>query len=357
MKQRERLLAAILGLGTLALVSYLALDRLFLAPAAECEMQIQEVDLKINEQLALKARQPAQEAHLRELAAQTFGEDDNRVGQRVRTVITDLVGLSGLSTTQSLRITPGGRAQNAYHEVVCQIQARGKLEPMVNFLFLMAQEPHLHRMDNLVLQPVGGSPGEVTLQVRYATLVLDPAKGEKLVLDAATKTVLDETTLESPERVPYDVIVARDLFRPYMPREPVVAVRPNPVGGGGGSVEPPPTRTSAPPSERVNDLSLYLGQPVVGLTNSDKYYKVGDELAGGKIVCVDYRPMPMPKDPQTLSMSRVIIRIGTDYYAVELGQSLSEKRVLPPAQLPPDLPKLQTVDPGPAPAPGAAAPK
>jgi hypothetical protein len=65
-----------------------------------------------------------------------------------------------------------------------------------------------------------------------------------------------------------------------------------------------------------------------------KTYKVGEDLMGGEIMMVDYRPMPMPGNPELVSNSRVIVRIGRDYFAVELGQLLDEKRKLQSDQLP-----------------------
>ena len=46
------------------------------------------------------------------------------------------------------------------------------------------------------------------------------------------------------------------------------------------------------------------------------------------------RPMPAPDDPAVLSPSRAILKINNRYYAVELGQTLAQKRVLEPEHLP-----------------------
>ena len=68
-------------------------------------------------------------------------------------------------------------------------------------------------------------------------------------------------------------------------------------------------------------------------------YKPGDELAGGKIVMIDYRKMPFPKKPALLSQSRVILIIGEDYWAIERGNTLADKHKLVPEQLPENLAK------------------
>jgi hypothetical protein len=68
-------------------------------------------------------------------------------------------------------------------------------------------------------------------------------------------------------------------------------------------------------------------------------YKTGDELAGGKIVSVDYREMPMP-DSFALSESRVIVQIGSEFFAIERGRTLADKRKLELDQLPRDIANL-----------------
>ncbi len=68
-----------------------------------------------------------------------------------------------------------------------------------------------------------------------------------------------------------------------------------------------------------------------------RVYGLGDDLAGGRIAVIDYRPMPMPSKPEILSGSRVILQTGQEYWAVELGQSVNEKRLLTSEQLPEQL--------------------
>jgi hypothetical protein len=56
---------------------------------------------------------------------------------------------------------------------------------------------------------------------------------------------------------------------------------------------------------------------------------------------VDYRPLPMPGNDGLKSFSRVILKIGTEYWAIERGQTLADKRRLIPDQLPETLMKAQ----------------
>jgi hypothetical protein len=95
---------------------------------------------------------------------------------------------------------------------------------------------------------------------------------------------------------------------------------------------------------KVVSLTEWQGAPEVHILNLTSMkihkFKPGDALSGGKIVMVDYRSRPRPGKPGLASYSRMILKIGFDYWAVDHGQTLAEKYQLGPDALPPDLPKL-----------------
>ena len=68
-------------------------------------------------------------------------------------------------------------------------------------------------------------------------------------------------------------------------------------------------------------------------------YKLGDQLAGGTVVCIDYRELPMP-DSFTLSESRVILKMGAEFWAIERGKTLADKHKLNAEQLPREVANL-----------------
>ena len=357
MIKRERILIGALGFAALVAVMYLAVNRVFLVPAAQRMVDAEAIIGKIKHANAQKSKEVAYQNRLKSLAAMTFGADENHVSELMRSRITELLGQSGLSA-QNLSLKPlvSSRVPGVYKEIGWTVRSRGKLSHVVNFVYLMAREPHLHRLDNLVLAPVPGGT-DVELQVKYGTLVLETAKGEKIETDRTAED-LPPGILQSGERLPYEVIASRNLFLPYIPGAP--------------AQKPPPAEPPRPPTEpgvpRVPEGRYRLvGLPTWGSTpdvlvrdaSTGKLatYKPGDDLAGGKIVTVDYRPMPLPNRPELLSASRVVLAIGADYYAVELGTSLAEKHPLAADQIPPGLPKLEAPPPtGPAPA-GALKPK
>ncbi|MCK5556756.1 MAG: hypothetical protein KAJ01_00145, partial [Candidatus Hydrogenedentes bacterium] len=132
-------------------------------------------------------------------------------------------------------------------------------------------------------------------------------------------------------------------FRPYLakpaPDPPRVAKQ--------NKAQHPTTRPSTDWGRfKVVDLSQWEDEKDIRIENTQnkaqprfRLYNVGDSLAGGTIVMVDYRIMPKPSQPELLSYSRLILKIGEDYYAVELGQTLAEKHRLRSKELPVPLRK------------------
>jgi hypothetical protein len=352
--RRQKILIGIAGLIALGFVMYLVVDRVFLVPAAQRMNDAKEVIAKINHARAEKKKEGTYQNRLKELAAMTFSLDENHSSEQVRSRVAEILGQSGLSA-QNLSLKPlvSSRVPGVYKEIGWLVRARGKITHVINFLYLLSREPHLHRLDNLILSPVPGGT-DVELQVKYGTLVLELPKGEKAETDRTAEDS-EPLVLQGAERGQYETIATRNLFLPYIPAAPVQ--KPPPAEGPRTPTEP--TAPRVPEGRyRLVGLPAWGGQPDVLI--SDAYsgkvasYKLGDDLAGGKIVTVDYRPLPLPSRPDVVSASRVVLQVGARYYAVELGTSLAEKRPLPDDQVPPNLPKLEAP---PAPQPAAAAEK
>ena len=222
MSNRERLVLAVGGLIVAAIgVSIGAVYLLFIWPADDCDVQARKWKEDIAKANALIAKQPQYEARLADLAGHVFGDDEMVVSEQVRTTVTNLLTMSGLST-QNLSLKPlvGTRVPNVYREIGWSVQTRGKLEQVINFMYLMTRETHLHRVDNVVLAPAPG--GEVSLQVKYATLLLE-MPGVKLATNTIKDQTLDPAILNSDEHHLYDIIATRDLLRPFIERPRRVA--------------------------------------------------------------------------------------------------------------------------------------
>ncbi|HUU10640.1 MAG TPA: hypothetical protein VM431_08895 [Phycisphaerae bacterium] len=341
MNNRGKILAGAVGLFGVGLIAYLSVDHLFLIPAAQRFNQARDLVEKIDLARAERDMEASYRTRLKTLAGATFGTDELKVSEKIRSRIAAVLTQSGL-TAERLTLKPlvGARVPGIYREVGWMVAVHGSLSRIVDFLYLMTKEPHLHRLGNLVITPTRGTT-DVELQVKYVTLVLHSPKGEDLV----TATVAegpDAAVLEGPERRQVQLIASRDIFRPY-----IAASRPEPT-----APTPTPTAPSSPQAPQVPvgryrlvGLPTWGGRPDVLIRDSASgniaSYKTGDELGGGTIVTVDYRSMPTPSKPEILSGSRVVLRVGSEYYAVELGRSLEEKYPLRPDQVPPGLPKLE----------------
>ena len=340
MSGRERVLAGTLGVMFASGIVYLGVRKLYVDRLAQREADT----IKVANDLAKLRRENRRVQGLAESisgwAALTFDDDELRVSTKLGAVLMALVERAGLSPEKlSLQPVGGARVRGAYREIGRTISVRGKIERIVDFLYLLEDEPHLHRLDNISITPVPKT-NEANLQVRYITVVLDGAPTGSTPTSGPTTTPSD---LDGEGRKLYDAIASRDLFRPYIQR---IVVPPPPP--------PPPT-----PTPRATPRAAPVAKPtpppdpgrfrLVGLpewrdkhdvivedtqTRQVRVYKAGETLAGGTLVMVDYRPLPSPANPQILSPSRAIVRVGPDYWAVELGQSLTHKRRLKPEQLP-----------------------
>ena len=339
MKKREKILPAILGVIAVLLILYMGLNVVLLAPARKLRIDTGRVLKTIAKMDKQKAIYEVGARRLNDLGRKTLPGDQNSTSEEIRSRIVQLLQESTLGG-RSMSLTPsaGVRFKDYYKEIGWIIRDQGPLASVMNFLYLLEAEPYLHRIDNLILAPVQHS-GEVKLQLRFATLLLMNPKGRKLPVTERVDFI--GADLEGAERKLYDVISHRDLFRPYL-RRVVVAKKPP------DKPEPAPQkkREQRPPAPQIPDyrvvsLSRWGPELEIHVTDNRKgdlqSLKPGDLLAGGKIVTIDYRAMPMANKQDVISPSRVILKLGSDYYAVELGQNVKDRRRLLDSELPDEL--------------------
>ncbi|MCD6364272.1 MAG: hypothetical protein J7M14_00175 [Planctomycetes bacterium] len=313
-----------------------------LVPATKAD----EDGLRLREQIAALqtsiARKPYYQKRLASLAQQTYAGDEGRVRAKMLERLVAMGKQSGLNTRNKWNLSPvtGKRKRGIYSEVGWRVSARGRLEHVVNFLYLLCEDPHLHRLSGLSLS-TEDQGRQVQISARYITIVLDSQISGK----SAEAKELKVPSLDDSRRKQYNAIVMRDLFRPYVKRRP----RPGPPVVAKTPERPPPEAEPVERRLKVVSLSRLAKAPHVCIYNTRsgqvRYYKAGDKLLGGEIVKIDYRRMPRIDKPRILSGSRVIVKIGEVYWAVELGQMLADKHRLGGAQLPVELretPKKQS---------------
>jgi len=333
MNPREKLLATIVGsLVGLAILA-LGVRAMIVLPLRTADKRIAGVREKIAKIQDERRAFFLAEDKVKAYARTAFSDLENETSAASGELITKQIIHCGLKESDFTRLPVGDRKLRGATELGWNVQGEGSLTNVINLVFVLNQIPYLHKIEGLAVTP-GDAPGLVRVRFRYLTLVVDPAP------EVSRKPPSPDVSFEGPERLVLNSISIRDLLRPYIKRPPPdlaskpVEGEPKLKPGAGG-----------PECFRVVSLSEWEGQPEVHIrdTVNDKTvrYKPGDALSGGTIVSVDYRPMPMPGKAPLMSFSRVILRIGPDYWAVERGNTLAEKRKLTQKELPSELPLPQ----------------
>lgn len=328
MTRREKLLAAAVG-GILAVVAGGFGVRTFMVkPLKEMDRKTAALRGKLDKVKAERRAYFADEERMKAVAQRMFSDDLDQASARSGETLTRQILQSGLQESDFTRLPVGPRKLKGASEIGWNVQGDGPLSDVIDLLFLLRASPHVNRLESISLS-AGDAAGMVRVRFRYLTLVLNPAPMADPI-DLAPKF-----TLESNERRAYDGLVARDILRPYIRRP----LPPQPSSGPGGTS--PPGTPPGPEAFKIVSLSEWQGQPeihVLDQTSQRTYrYKPGDALAGGIIVMVDYRPIPMPGREIVQSESRVILRLGQEFWAIERGRTLADKRKLAPNQLPQEL--------------------
>ena len=332
MNRREKLLAGAVG-GILGLfVVGFALHAFINKPLKEIDRRTTALRDRLEKIKGERRAFFAAEDGMKALTLRTFDDTVDQASAKSGEMITRTILSSGLSEAEFTRLPFGPRKLQGASEMGWSIQGEGPLSNVVNLVFRLQESPWLHKLDSLSVA-AGDLPGLVKVRFRFLTLVMDPSP------EVTRKELPPGADLESPNRRLLDGLVARDLLRPYIKRPP-----PPPPPEPGQRPASRPTSPSSPPgpeSFRVVSLSEWLGQPEVhvrDLVNQKTMrYKTGDALAGGLVMSVDYRPMPIPGTGGMLSSSRVILKIGADLWAVDRGRTLADKRKLTQADLPAEL--------------------
>lgn len=323
MKKREKILAGIV-LGVIGfLLLGLGARSFFLKPLKEIDKQTALLRERIGKIDQERREYFEAEDSLKKVSQRTFSTDLNLASARSGEMITREIAAAGLNDGDFTRLPVGPRKLKGASEIGWSIQGKGDLNRIVNLLYLLQTSPHLHRIEGVTLN-ASERAGEVKARFLYLTLVVEPAPEFDPI------EVKRKLTLESPERFAFNTIVDRDILRPYIKPPPPKSSEPG---------APDSTRPPGPESLRVVSLSEWEGQPEVHIRDlvheKTLRFLPGEKLNDGtEIVAVDYRSMPSPRNAILNSDSRVVLKIGDDFWAVERGQTLADKRKLDASQWP-----------------------
>lgn len=328
MNKRTRLLAwiALSAAGLLALG--FALKAVINRPLKSLDNQILQLRVRLGALQREREEFLKADAHVRANAGRLFGAATEEAEARLGALLTAQIGRAGLRETDFTRVPVGRRRLPGAEELGWTLQGEGPLARLLDLLYLLESESRLHRIEGLALSPANEG-ARTRIRFRYLTLVLTPAPELK------STNALPEVNLEAPGRRRYDAITRREFFRPDLPAETPPSSSP-PAG----------TPSTAPaeaerPNLRVVSLSSWNGQPEVHLFDDRQQRLVvcrpGEKLLDGEVAMVDYRPLPLPGKAGLLSYSRLIWRQDTNYWAIEPGQTLADRRALTLEELPPGL--------------------
>jgi hypothetical protein len=338
MNAREKVLAGIVGGLVGVAVIGLGARAIIIKPLKEVDKKTAALRGQLEKVKADRRAFFIAEDEVKKLTQRSFDADLDKASAKSAEMLTQQILRAGLPEMEFSRLPFGPRKMRGAQEIGWNVQGDGTLDCVVNLLFLLQEDPHLHRVDGLTIA-AGETPGQMRVRFRYTTLVIDPAPDvEPVALHA-------KFPLDSPQRRLFDGIVQRDILRPYIKRPPT------PAPGSPGSTSPPTTPGTPPGPEsfKIVSLSEWLGQPEVhvrDLVNQRTLrFKPGDSLAGGTIAMVDYRTMPKAGNQLLEAFSRVIVRVGDEYWAIETGKTLAQKYRLKPDQLPEALAKVEVSQP------------
>ncbi len=357
MTPREKRLSiaagAVVGLVGLYGLVYL----LVLAPLRRLEMRERAVVGQVRK-LARENRQ-REEIHerIRQIASRCFGlaSQATAVEGDVMQFLSDIEDRSELDV-RKLDPTPAESQPGVYEGMGFSVTASGSLDQVVNYLFLLDQQKFLYRIDRLSLQP-DWETDRVEMSLRYATILpVQPEypktvkKHDPPVIVAGkyeTGSLIGSLSAAGPDgsdRTRYTALSLRNPLLRYRKRPVRVARQPDPRPRPRPRPQPNPPRPAPQPARaeyKLTSLTRINGEPKIRIENLrtglSKLYKVGDAFDGGTIARADYRDMPRPDNPKLISSSRIILRKGPDYWAVERGQTFSQKRLLRQDQLPEDM--------------------
>ncbi len=339
MNRREKILASCIGGLVGVFVLGFGLRAIIIKPLQEIDKRSDTLRSKIDKVKGDRRSYFDAEDRMKAFTLRSFADTVDQASAKSGEMLTKLILKSGLPEDEFTRLPVGPRKLRGAQEIGWNVQGDGGLADVIDLIFSLQSAPYLQRIEGLTVSN-GDVPGLVRVRFRYLTLVMDPAP------EVQRKDLAAKYTLESPERHILDGIVSRDVLRPYIkrpPPPPPPAVPGTAPGSGIASGKPgvPP----GPESFRVVSLSEWMGQPEIHVRDltyqKTQRYKPGDQLAGGTIVCVDYRPLPMPGNELLRSDSRVIVKVGADYFAIERGKTLADKRRLTLSQLPSELAKAK----------------
>ncbi len=338
---RKKLITRSLAAIAVLVALWYVVDILILSPAADKDADIRRLNKEIEDLKYYNSREVTYLKRLKKYYAMTFSDDPLKGRELLRQRIGSMIEASGMRCMDDRPFSEVSSTSSSkgYHEVGWSCDLVGSLDNIVKMLYLLRSDPYLHKLQGLTISPTRDRT-EARLSFRYTTLIFKERKKNYFDSAISDETLAIASLAANPENDIHVRTASRNLFRPYVKKKKVIVSTPPPEKKE-RVVTPPKERPPVYSRFKIVSLTRWNSGPEISIAdtarNTVRKFKVGDALAGGTIVCVDYRQLPLPDNPEILSPSRIIIKIGNDYFAVELGRTLGDKHLIDKAKLPPAI--------------------
>ncbi|MFP4355728.1 MAG: hypothetical protein ACLFUJ_11455 [Phycisphaerae bacterium] len=361
MTKREKKLAAVAGT-VLGLIGAVGLVHIaLLSPLKSLELRENALRSQLGKAKDANSARRSMHARIKQITSQTFGLSGQATATR-GDVERFLVDLQKRSDLPPLKIdnTAAPNKKGVYEGVGWSISGTGRLDKIMNFLYLLENQPYLYKIQRLTLRP-DWETELIAMNLDYATILPVQLEYPKKIRNVEEPQIITgkysggttAASLSSPERQRYSLLRLRDPLLRYK-QKPVQVAKPPSQPRSRPRPQPKPQprprpQPQAQPTYRLTSTTAFGGKPQIRIENirtgSSQVYREGDAFDGGTIVMVDYRSLPMPENPRLLSGSRIILKKGPDYWAIERGQTFSQKRLLRTDQLPETLQPQEKPEP------------
>ena len=302
-----------------------------LQPLRQADLQIAQIQQKLLNAQKERTRFLQAQAELDRYKTNLFGATVQQASAALGVLIDHAIRAAGLQETKFSRTPVGPRQLRGAAEIGWTVQGEGPLPKLIDLLFLLNQDPRLHKLRYITLN-AGSRPDRVRIRFEYSTLVFTPSPPIPPHKEPQLASLVDE------HRLRYRGIEQRNLLLPYIPPPPpttTVATTSSESHESSAPSKPtsPPSTSQNPSDWRVISLSEWAGQKEIHFRNlSDgKIYRFhpGDTLLGFRLVDIDFAVRPRLDQPDLLSYCRLILERDGHYFVLECGQTLADRHPIP----------------------------
>src|SRR5687767_14481009 len=153
MNKREKILAALVGGIVLVFAGGFGLRAIWMKPLKEMDRKTAALRDKMDKVRAERRAFFAAEDAVRNYAQRAFSDELDKASAKSGEILTKTILQSGLPESEFSRLPVGPRRLAGANEIGWSVQGEGKLQRVIDLVFLLQESPFLHRVDGLVVSP------------------------------------------------------------------------------------------------------------------------------------------------------------------------------------------------------------